>query len=55
MTPEDSWRARAAAVAKLGSRLAQEKRFANPLTLTPIYIRRPEAEEKLLQREAQKP
>jgi tRNA threonylcarbamoyladenosine biosynthesis protein TsaB len=53
MTPEESWRARASAVAKLGSQLARENRFTDPLTLTPIYIRRPEAEEKLLQRESQ--
>jgi tRNA threonylcarbamoyladenosine biosynthesis protein TsaB len=54
ITPEESWRARASAVAKLGSRLAQENHFADPLTLIPIYIRRPEAEEKLLQLEGQK-
>jgi tRNA threonylcarbamoyladenosine biosynthesis protein TsaB len=46
ITPEDSWRARAAAVAKLGRAMELEGKFSHPLTLTPLYIRRPEAEEK---------
>lgn len=52
VTPEDCWRARAAAVAKIGMQLAAEGHFADPFTLTPIYIRRPEAEEKFEQRAA---
>src|SRR5438874_5897456 len=43
---EDLWRGRASAVAKLGSSMAQQERFVDPYRLTPIYIRRPEAEEK---------
>ena len=46
VTLAESWRARAAAVAEIGSAMAQRKEFADPFTLTPIYIRRPEAEEK---------
>jgi tRNA threonylcarbamoyladenosine biosynthesis protein TsaB len=46
VTSEDAWRARAASVAKLGWPLAQRGEFADPYRLTPVYIRRPEAEEK---------
>ncbi|MGH7215193.1 MAG: tRNA (adenosine(37)-N6)-threonylcarbamoyltransferase complex dimerization subunit type 1 TsaB, partial [Tepidisphaeraceae bacterium] len=46
VTPETNWRARAGAVAKVGMAMAHEDRYADPLTLTPIYIRKPEAEEK---------
>jgi len=45
-TPPESWRARAAAVATIGYPLARAGHVADPFTLTPIYIRRPEAEEK---------
>lgn len=48
LTPPELWRARADAVAKIGSELAQAGRFADPLTLQPLYIRRPEAEEKFM-------
>ncbi len=51
VTPQECWRARASAVAKIGAELSREGRFADPYLLQPIYIRRPEAEEKL---EAQK-
>lgn len=44
------WSPRAANVHALGWPLALEGRFADPLTLTPLYIRRPEAEEKWQQR-----
>jgi tRNA threonylcarbamoyladenosine biosynthesis protein TsaB len=47
VTPAESWRARAAAVAKLGGELAGAGAFADPYRLAPIYIRPPEAEEKL--------
>lgn len=47
VTAAESWRARAAAVAKLGEELARAGAFADPYRLTPIYIRPPEAEEKL--------
>src|SRR5687768_10898798 len=46
MAPPESWRARAAAVAAIGHPLARAGHFADPFTLTPIYIRKPEAEEK---------
>jgi tRNA threonylcarbamoyladenosine biosynthesis protein TsaB len=46
VTPEETWRARAATVAGLGWPMAQRGEFADPYRLTPIYIRRPEAEEK---------
>jgi hypothetical protein len=46
VTREDSWRARAAAVATLGWPMARRGEFADAYRLTPIYIRRPEAEEK---------
>jgi len=44
--PVESWRARASAVSELGFHLAKEGHFADLNTLAPIYIRRPEAEEK---------
>jgi tRNA threonylcarbamoyladenosine biosynthesis protein TsaB len=46
VTPEETWRARAAVVAALGRELSEAGVFADPMTLTPLYIRRPEAEEK---------
>jgi tRNA threonylcarbamoyladenosine biosynthesis protein TsaB len=50
VTPAESWRARAAAVAKIGIQLASRGEFADPMTLIPIYIRLPEAVEKLAER-----
>ena len=46
MTPEETWRARAAAVAEIGHAMARGGRFTEADRLTPIYIRKPEAEEK---------
>lgn len=46
VTPEELWRARAGAVAEIGAAMAAEGRFADPYSLVPIYIRRPEAEEQ---------
>jgi tRNA threonylcarbamoyladenosine biosynthesis protein TsaB len=46
ITSSDLWRAQAAAVAKLGHTMARANQFTDPFVLTPIYIRRPEAEEK---------
>jgi tRNA A37 threonylcarbamoyladenosine modification protein TsaB len=43
-----SWTARASALAHLGRAMAQRGHFADPLQLTPLYIRLPEAEEKRL-------
>jgi tRNA threonylcarbamoyladenosine biosynthesis protein TsaB len=50
ITPEQSWRARARAVADLGRQLALSNHYTDPDRLTPIYIRKPEAEEKWEQR-----
>ena len=47
LTPEDSWRARASVVAHLGLTIASHSMFSDPDRLTPIYIRKPEAQEKL--------
>lgn len=44
--PEESWRARAAAVVKIGTEMAGRGEFVDPYVLAPIYIRPPEAEEK---------
>jgi tRNA threonylcarbamoyladenosine biosynthesis protein TsaB len=41
------WRPRASTVAKLGWRMARNGEFTDAMSLGPIYIRRPEAEEKL--------
>ena len=46
ITPEETWRPRAAVVAHLGHALARAGHFTDPDRLTPIYLRRPEAEEK---------
>jgi tRNA threonylcarbamoyladenosine biosynthesis protein TsaB len=46
VTPEALWRARASVVTRLGQQMAAEGHFADPMTLTPLYVRRPEAEEK---------
>ncbi len=43
---EELWRPRAGVVAQLGSKMGREGQFADLMKLTPIYIRRPEAEEK---------
>src|SRR3954470_11653126 len=46
VTPPELWRARAAAVADEGVRRARAEQFTDPDQLLPVYIRRPEAEEK---------
>jgi tRNA threonylcarbamoyladenosine biosynthesis protein TsaB len=46
VTPPEFWRPRAAVVATLGQAMADRGEFTDPDKLTPIYIRRPEAEEK---------
>jgi tRNA threonylcarbamoyladenosine biosynthesis protein TsaB len=46
ITPEEAWRPRAGVVARLGAQAASAGHFADPLTLTPVYIRLAEAEEK---------
>jgi tRNA A37 threonylcarbamoyladenosine modification protein TsaB len=42
----DRWQGQAAIVANLGWTMACKGEFTDPLSLVPIYIRRPEAEEK---------
>jgi tRNA threonylcarbamoyladenosine biosynthesis protein TsaB len=44
--PQELWQPQAANVHKLGWQKAQQGDFADPLTLQPFYLRRPEAEEK---------
>jgi tRNA threonylcarbamoyladenosine biosynthesis protein TsaB len=46
VAPESAWRARASVVARLGHAMALRGAFADPLTLTPLYVRLPEAVEK---------
>jgi tRNA threonylcarbamoyladenosine biosynthesis protein TsaB len=46
VTPPALWRARAAAVADEGVRMARAEQFTGLDHLVPVYIRRPEAEEK---------
>ena len=50
--PPDTWQGRASVVATRGAELARAGRFTDPARLTPIYIRKPEAEEKYEQRQA---
>jgi tRNA threonylcarbamoyladenosine biosynthesis protein TsaB len=46
LTPADCWRARASAVAEIGMELAAAGRFTDPDRFVPLYVRKPEAEEK---------
>jgi tRNA A37 threonylcarbamoyladenosine modification protein TsaB len=48
--PEDYWSPHASKVHQLGWQMSLKGQFADPLTLQPLYIRRPEAEEKWKQR-----
>jgi tRNA threonylcarbamoyladenosine biosynthesis protein TsaB len=50
---ESIWRARASVVARLGWVMARGGEFTPALKLEPIYIRRPEAEEKMDQARAE--
>jgi tRNA threonylcarbamoyladenosine biosynthesis protein TsaB len=52
VTAEDLWRPRAAAVAEEGVRMAMAGQFTEPQRIVPIYVRRPEAEEKYDQAQA---
>jgi tRNA threonylcarbamoyladenosine biosynthesis protein TsaB len=51
-TDAELWGGRAEAVAEIGWALARAGRFADAAALTPIYIRKPEAEEKYEARQA---
>lgn len=53
VTSPERWQLRAAALATEGIRLSRAGSFTVPDHLTPIYVRRPEAEEKWEQRHAQ--
>jgi len=46
VTAPETWRARAGVVATLGWARARRGEFADPLKLAPLYVRKPEAEEK---------
>jgi tRNA threonylcarbamoyladenosine biosynthesis protein TsaB len=50
VTDESLWRPRAGVVARSGFELAARGEFADGMRLAPIYIRRPEAEEKFQER-----
>ncbi|MHC4862569.1 MAG: hypothetical protein ACYTEX_00695 [Planctomycetota bacterium] len=47
---QDYWRPQAAKVHALGWKMAQKGKFADPLTLQPNYLLRPEAEQKWAQK-----
>ena len=53
VTPPALWRARAASVAAIGMAMARQGQFTDPDRFTPIYIRKPEAQEKWEQRHAE--
>ena len=48
---EELWRVHARTIARLGLRAFREGAGAEPIALEPLYLRRPEAEEKRLARE----
>jgi tRNA threonylcarbamoyladenosine biosynthesis protein TsaB len=48
--PEDCWSPHASRVHQLGWQMSLKGEFTDPLTLQPLYLRRPEAEEKWGQR-----
>jgi tRNA threonylcarbamoyladenosine biosynthesis protein TsaB len=52
VTDAKLWRPRARVVAMIGGAMAREGQFTDPDRFTPIYIRKPEAEEKWEQQQA---
>jgi tRNA threonylcarbamoyladenosine biosynthesis protein TsaB len=54
VTPTELWRPRARVVAEIGGQLARAGQFSDPDRFAPIYIRKPEAEEKWEQSQAKK-
>ena len=55
VTTSELWRPKAGVVARLGFPTAASGQFADPDRLTPIYIRKPEAEEKFDAAQAAQP
>ncbi len=51
VTPEDAWRARASVVVEIGDAMAKRGEFTDPQTLSPVYVRKPEAEDKWEERQ----
>jgi len=47
---EKFWSPRASNIYKLGTKLAAEGKFVDPVQLVPLYIRRPEAEENFIKK-----
>ena len=47
IAPEDTWYPRAATVARLAIELRSRGELADPFTLAPLYIRKPEAQERM--------
>lgn len=54
VTDAELWRARAAVVAELGGAMLRESMTIDPQKLSPLYIRKPEAEEKWEQQQSAK-
>jgi tRNA threonylcarbamoyladenosine biosynthesis protein TsaB len=54
ISPPDTWQARAAVVARIGMKMTAADQFAEAFGLTPMYVRKPEAEEKYEQMHRQK-
>jgi len=54
VTDAELWRARAAVVAELGGAMLREDAATDPQKLSPLYIRKPEAEEKWEQQQSAK-
>lgn len=54
VTDAELWRARAAVVAELGGAMLREGMTTDPQKLSPLYIRKPEAEEKWEQQQSAK-
>ena len=52
---EDTWRARAEVVARLGMSACRAGKTVDPRELAPLYLRRPEPEEKLLAAQKKNP
>lgn len=47
LAPEDLWYPKAATIAHLAAHLREQEAYADPFKLTPLYIRKPEAQERM--------